>query len=223
MPFCQNPGISLSEVITSIEVENYKFCCLWWRISKTLSRSVKIFICNRWFNTKCSCDKTENRNFKTSPWILQTKKLQICSSCTWWRKWTRTFQSITGISSRWRGDYYKSCKNYLKVFVSRTSTVFWGLFTWKVKVSSKELLHLVPLFLNDNSPSSKTDRYTQKSLNWTYHSWFNSFCKEKATIRWNCLRHSKVNEPPMPIKIGLLIHATTRKKSLVYKFASDGP
>ena len=29
--------------------------------------------------------------------------------------------------------------------------------------------------------------------------------------------HSKVNESPLPIKIGLLISATTRKKSLVNK------
>ena len=29
------------------------------------------------------------------------------------------------------------------------------------------------------------------------------------------LRHNKSNEPPLPVKIGFLVHAKTRKKSLV--------
>ena len=36
------------------------------------------------------------------------------------------------------------------------------------------------------------------------------------------LRHSKFNEPTLPVKIGLLVHAKTRKKSLVEKLAAEG-
>ena len=36
------------------------------------------------------------------------------------------------------------------------------------------------------------------------------------------MRHSKSNEPPLPLKIGLLVHTKTRKKSLVEKLAAEG-
>ena len=87
--------------------------------------------------TKCLCDKTEKRNFIKSLWIMRTKKSQIRCSYTWWRKWTSTFQSITGISNRWRDDYFKNYQNYPKVFVSGSSTVSWRLFIWRAKVVSK--------------------------------------------------------------------------------------
>ena len=35
------------------------------------------------------------------------------------------------------------------------------------------------------------------------------------------VRHSKINERPLPIKIGMLIHGSTRKRSFVNKFVSD--
>ena len=35
------------------------------------------------------------------------------------------------------------------------------------------------------------------------------------------LRHSKSNEPPLPVKIGLLVHAKTRKKSLVENLTAE--
>ena len=34
--------------------------------------------------------------------------------------------------------------------------------------------------------------------------------------------HSKSNEPPLPVKIGLLVHAKTRKESFVEKLAAEG-
>ena len=40
-----------------------------------LSISVKTFKWTRWFNTKCSHDKTENQHFKKDPWVMQTKKM----------------------------------------------------------------------------------------------------------------------------------------------------
>ena len=36
------------------------------------------------------------------------------------------------------------------------------------------------------------------------------------------LRDSKSNEPPLPVKVGLLVHAKTRKKSLFEKLAAEG-
>ena len=36
------------------------------------------------------------------------------------------------------------------------------------------------------------------------------------------VRHSRINQPPLPVKIGLMIHAKTRKKSLIEALASEG-
>ena len=38
----------------------------------------------------------------------------------------------------------------------------------------------------------------------------------------NAIRHSKNNEPPLPVKTGLMVHAKTRKKSLGEKLAVEG-
>ena len=35
-------------------------------------------------------------------------------------------------------------------------------------------------------------------------------------------RHSKANEPQLPIKTGLMIHSQTRKKSIVNDLAAEG-
>ena len=88
---------------------------------------------------------------------------------------------------------------------------------------SKELLHLMSLIFDDNTPSRKTDHCTQSELiklNLSQSIQYNSMKKKRQSK--GRVRHSKVNEPPLPVKIGLLIHAPTRKKSLVNKYAKDG-
>ena len=102
---------------------------------------------------------------------------------------------------------------------------FSGDFSYEKQKSSvsKELLHLVSLILDDNSPSRETDHCTQSEvikLNLSQLIQYNSVKKKRQSS--GPVRHSKVNEPPLPVKIGLLIHASTRKKSLVNKFAKDG-
>ena len=99
-----------------------------------------------------------------------------------------------------------------------------GDFSFEEQKSSvsKELLLLVSLTLDDNSSSSETDHCTQSGskLNVSQLIQYSSVKKKRQSSR--PVRHSKVKEPPLPIKIGLLIHAATGKKSLVNKFASDG-
>ena len=34
-------------------------------------------------------------------------------------------------------------------------------------------------------------------------------------------RHAKTNEPPLPVLIGLLVHAKTRTKSLIERLAAE--
>ena len=48
---------------------------------------------------------------------------------------------------------------------------------------------------------------------------FNSLSKKCRSL--DKVRHSKTNEPPFPVKIGLLKHSATRKKSLINKLAND--
>ena len=49
---------------------------------------------------------------------------------------------------------------------------------------------------------------------------FNSLSKKCRSL--DKVRHSKTNESPFPVKIGLLIHSATRKKSLINELANDG-
>ena len=76
------------------------------------------------------------------------------------------------------------------------------------------------LILDDNTPSSKTDHCTQSKIFKLNFSQYNPVTKKRQSSE--PVRHSKVNESSLPGKIGLLIYATTRKKVLVNKFASDG-
>ena len=44
--------------------------------------------------------------------------------------------------------------------------------------------------------------------------------KTKQRLRDSHFRHSKANEPPLPIKTGLMIHLQMRKKSIVNDLAA---
>ena len=88
---------------------------------------------------------------------------------------------------------------------------------------SKELLHLVSLILDDNTLSDNNDVCTQTEaikLNLAQLIQYKSVKKKRQLS--NKIRHSKSNELPLPVKIGLLIHAVTRKKYLINKIAADG-
>ena len=49
---------------------------------------------------------------------------------------------------------------------------------------------------------------------------FNTVKHKRQASSVTC--HSKKNEPPLPVKIGLMVHANTRKMSLVEKLAVEG-
>ena len=86
----------------------------------------------------------------------------------------------------------------------------------------KELVHLITLILKDK-PHRKTSPDNCRLL----------AVKISQTIRFNdvktrrksaefYVRHSTQNEPPLPAKIGLMVHSKTRKKSIVDELAADG-
>ena len=49
---------------------------------------------------------------------------------------------------------------------------------------------------------------------------FNTVRKKRRSL--DNVQHSKTNKPAFPVKIGLLIHSATRKKSLINELANDG-
>ena len=78
------------------------------------------------------------------------------------------------------------------------------------------LLHLISLILVGGS---MRDNYNDNSKNVAVNIGqlikFNTVKHKRQTS--SATRHSKKNEPPIPVKIGLMVHAKTRKKSLVEK------
>ena len=51
--------------------------------------------------------------------------------------------------------------------------------------------------------------------------WFNPV-KTKRKLKDSHFRHSKANQPPLPVKAGLMIHSQTRKKSTVNDLVAAG-
>ena len=84
----------------------------------------------------------------------------------------------------------------------------------------KELIHLINMILEDKPlRTTNIDSFQPLAV------------KVSQTIRFNAVktkrksgevRHSTKNEPPLPAKIGLMIHSRTRKKSIVNELAADG-
>ncbi len=102
--------------------------------------------------------------------------------------------------------------------------VFDGDLTKQRQISSvpKELIHLVSLILEGTSQYDKISGNTQKiAINLSQLLRFNAV-KSKRKMGDSHTRHSTTNEPPLPAKIGLLIHAKTRKKSIVDDLAAEG-
>ena len=102
--------------------------------------------------------------------------------------------------------------------------VFNGDLTLERQVSSvpRELIYLVSLILEGNSQSDKVSGNTHRiALNLSQLVRFNAVRTNRND--GGCfVRHSATNEPPLPVKVGLLIHARTRKKSIVNALAAEG-
>ena len=79
----------------------------------------------------------------------------------------------------------------------------------------KELIHLVSLILEGTSQHQQVSGNTHAiAVNLSQLIRFNAV-KTKRKLGDSRFRHSKANEPPRPIKNGLMIHSQTRKKSIV--------
>ena len=78
------------------------------------------------------------------------------------------------------------------------------------------LYHLIALILEANVDVSNLKSIT---LNIAQLVRFNAVKSKRSAT--SSIRHSKTNEHPFPVKIGLLVHAKTRKKSIVEKLAEE--
>lgn len=85
----------------------------------------------------------------------------------------------------------------------------------------KHLLHLIGLILEGITVYDKISKKTEEiALNLSQLIRFNAVKakRESATT----IRHSRINEPPFPVMLGLRVHVHTRNKKVVEKLASDG-
>lgn len=84
------------------------------------------------------------------------------------------------------------------------------------------LIKLISLIMEGGNHDSKMAESTKKiATNIAQLIRFNSVkhTRKESTIQ---LRHSKKNEPPLPVLVGLMVHMKTRKKSLINRLASEG-
>ena len=86
----------------------------------------------------------------------------------------------------------------------------------------KELIHLVSLILEGTSQHQQVSGNTHATaVTLSQLIRFNAV-KTKRKLGDSHVRHFKANEPPLPIKTGLVIHSQTRKKSIVNDLAAAG-
>ena len=79
------------------------------------------------------------------------------------------------------------------------------------------------MILDVNTLSNEAGKCTETEaikMNLSELIMFNSFKKKRRSS--DNVEHPKTSEPTFPVKIGLLIHSVTRKKSLINKLANDG-
>lgn len=84
---------------------------------------------------------------------------------------------------------------------------------------SKQLLLLIGSILEDSKDFEFSNSTLDLSLKLAQSIRFNTV---KTKRKGNNFRHSKDNEPPLPVKVGLSIHSKTREKSLIDDLFSIG-
>ena len=84
------------------------------------------------------------------------------------------------------------------------------------------LVNLITLIMEGGSIASKRSEHSVTiATNLSQLIRFNSVRNQrKETVAYIC--HSKDNEPPLPVLVGLMVHLRTRKKALVNALASEG-
>ena len=102
--------------------------------------------------------------------------------------------------------------------------VFHGDLSQQKQTASlpKKLIHLVSLVLEGTSQHQQVLRNAHAiAVNLSQLIRYNAV-KTKRKLGDSHFRHSKANEPPLPIKTGLMIHSQTRKKSVVNDLEAAG-
>ena len=85
------------------------------------------------------------------------------------------------------------------------------------------LLKLVAMMLEGGNPNQILSKTLQKvSVNIAQLIRFNCVKEKRRNQDITELRHSKKNEPPLPVLIGLMVHAKTGKRKLVDELSSQG-
>ena len=111
----------------------------------------------------------------------------------------------------------KAAKIVRKYMFLREETFSGDLSKQRQRLSVPDsLYHLIALILEENVDVSNLKSIT---LNIAQLIRFNAVKSKRSAT--GSIRHSKTNEPPFPVKIGLLVHAKTRKKSIVEKLAEE--
>ena len=83
------------------------------------------------------------------------------------------------------------------------------------------LLNLASLILDGKSRfDNLSTNASSIVVNLAHLLWFNAV-KIKRRLD-GFVGHSKTNEPPLPVRVGLMVHSKTRKKSLVENLAKEG-
>eukprot|EP00794_Sanderia_malayensis_P004251 gene4251-4816_t len=83
------------------------------------------------------------------------------------------------------------------------------------------LLNLVSLIIDGESSFEDMSPFAESiAVNLAQLLRFNAVKTKRRSKGY--VRHSRNNEPPLPVKIGLMIHAKTRKKSIVNALADEG-
>ena len=118
------------------------------------------------------------------------------------------------------------CKaaNIIRKYIFRKEEFFDGdVSTVRQKKSvPPHLLHLIDLILEGAKQcediSTSTSAIALKLAELIQFNAVKQRRRSSASIR----RYSKSNEPPLPVSLGLMIHAKTRKKSIIDHFHSNG-
>ena len=108
--------------------------------------------------------------------------------------------------------------------LSSPDQVFYGALSQQKQTASvpKELIHFVSQILEGKSQHQQVSGNSHAiAVNLSQLIRFNAV-KTKRKLGDSHFRHSKANEPPLPIKTGLMIHSQTRKKSIVNDLAAAG-
>eukprot|EP00111_Clytia_hemisphaerica_P009042 TCONS_00026500-protein len=114
--------------------------------------------------------------------------------------------------------------NIIRRHLFKSDVTFTGDFTKEKQTASvpKELISLIGCILERTPENQQSSENTRSiALNLSQLIKFNAV-KTQWKDESNHIRHSSTNEPPLPAKIGLMLHSKTRKKDIINNLAAKG-